>query len=264
MTNASEVAAKLRPSLGSGRFLATRRGTLAVAGMAAIAALGVLLLFMSNYRNSVGSGAELTVLVADRFIEKGTAGDAIAEAELFQRTTIAEGDAEDGAISDPSALSGQVVTEEIYKGQQLTSSALAPGADPVAGKLAGVQRALSVPVDGARGNIEQLQAGTHVDVLGSFSREVLGGRAASAVEPLARNVLVLKIPESDGGAPGQGADEAVVLRVSDVEASRIAEAADSGEIWLTVRPPTLGQDSDLDQVRREGSPGQGVISLPGS
>lgn len=262
MTNASELTAKLRPGLGSGRLLSTRRGMITAAALAALAGLGVVLLFMSSYRTSVSPTAEMTVLVADTFIEKGTSGDAIAEAELFRRATLPEDEVRAGAITDPSALSGHVVSKEVASGQQLTTAELVPGADPVVGRLQGVQRALSVPVDPARGNFGQLQPGTHVDVLGSFAGQIAGGRATTMVEPLARDILVLQVPGSEGSDTGAAGD-AVVLRVTDVEATRIAEAADSGEIWLTVRPPTLGEDSDIDEIRQEGAPGQGVISLPG-
>ena len=263
MTNASELTQKL-PPLGSSKFLSTRRGTIALAALAALAALGVLLLFMSNYRNSVQAGAvDVRVLVADRFIDKGTSGDVIAEAELFKTVTITEGDAVDGAVTDTSAIAGQVLTEPVYEGQQLSEAAFAPGADPIAGKLEGTQRALSVPVDEARGNIGQVSAGSRVDVLGSLNTAVLGGRAAPVVEVLARDVTVLRVPESEGSGPGEQEDDAVVLRVTETQASRTAYGADAGDIWLTVRPPTLGEDSKAKTSDYEGSAGAGLIELLG-
>ena len=59
---------------GSKRFtLSTRPGTFALAAVAALGALGVLLVFMSNYRDSVRSGADqVRVLVANRAIDQGT------------------------------------------------------------------------------------------------------------------------------------------------------------------------------------------------
>ena len=61
-----------------------------------------------------------TVLVANRAIDKGTSGDVIAEARLFNSTKVSEVDASEGAFADPSALRGQVATEAIYEGEQLT------------------------------------------------------------------------------------------------------------------------------------------------
>lgn len=264
MTTPTDFVSKLQSSAGppGGKFLSSRRGTIAAAALTAAAALGVLLLFMSNYRDSVESGAtETKVLVADRFIEQGTSGDVIAEAGLFEPQTILEEDALDGALTDPSALAGHYVTEDVYRGQQLTTGALAGGSDPVAGKLEGVQRAISVPVDSARGNVEQIDPGSHVDVVASYSAQLGSGRAGSTVEVLARDVLILEVPDSSGSAPGQEEDKAVVMRVDDVQATRIAHGADNGDIWLLVRPPTLGEDSPAGEVNYAGG---GGISLLGA
>jgi Flp pilus assembly protein CpaB len=264
MANPSELTQKLPPTLGSGKFLSTRRGTITLAALAALAALGVLLMFMNNYRSSVQSGAsDARVLVADRFIDKGTSGDAIAEAGLFQAVTITDDDAVEGAVTDPSAIAGQVLTEPVTEGQQLSAAAFAPGADPIAGKLEGTMRAISVPVDEARGNIGQVSEGSRVDVLGSLNTTVLGGRAAPTVEVLARDILVLRVPETESSGPGGEDDDAVVLRVTDTQASRIAYGADAGDIWLTVRPPTLGEDSKVKDSNYTGSAGAGLIDLLG-
>jgi Flp pilus assembly protein CpaB len=249
VTNPSEFATRLRPGLGQGKLLATRRGTIAAALLAALAAMGVLLLFMSNYRDSVQSEAtEVKVLVADGFIDKGTSGDAIAEAGLFRPETIGAQDTLDGAISDPSELKGKVVTDEVYRGQQLTDDDLAAGADPITGKLAGTQRALSVPVDVAKGNVDQIEPGSHVDVLASYGTQLGTGRATTGVDVLARDILVLHVGDTSGSSVGSDDKKAVVLRVTDIEASRIVYGAEDGDVWLTLRPPTLGEDSDAGQV----------------
>lgn len=257
MASANELTQKLPPGLGSKKFLSTRRGTITLAVIAALGALGVLLLFMSNYRQSVQSGAaDARVLVADTFIDKGTSGDVIAEAGLFQPATITEDEASQGAITDPSAIAGQVASEPIYRGQQLTADAFSPGADPVVGRLEGTQRALTLPVDAAQGNVRQLEAGSRIDILGAFNGE-LGGVAGAlggdrpVLDVLARDVLVLDVPSAEGGSSGDGDDAQVVIRVTDTEASRIAFAATSADIWLTVRPPTLGKDSKANPVQLE-------------
>jgi Flp pilus assembly protein CpaB len=242
MTNPSEIATKLPSGLGSGKFLSTRRNTIALAGLAALAALGVLLLFMSNYRDSVKSGtAEVTVLVADRPIDEGTSGDVIAEAGLFKPTTITEDEALEGAISDPSAIRGQVATDDVYRGEQLTAAAFGAGADPIAGKLEGTQRALAVPLDAAHGNLGQIEEGSRVDVLGGT-----GGA-------LARDVLVLRVAEEGSDS---GDKRSVILRLSDIEASRVAVTSDQSDVWLTVRPPTLAKDSDVNASANAASIGK--------
>jgi Flp pilus assembly protein CpaB len=264
-TSTPELTSKKKktpPVVGSKRLvLSTRSGTFALAAVAALAALGVLLVFMSNYRDSVRSGAdEVTVLVANRAVDKGTSGDVIAEAGLFSSTKVSEVDASEGAFADPSALRGQVATEAIFEGEQLTSASFGPGADPIAGRLEGIQRALSIPVAEAEGNVGQLDAGSRIDVLGGFNAEQSGGRTRPVMDVLARDVLVLKAPE----APDPNDDEhQVVVRVTDVEASRIAFASDTGDIWLTVRPPTLAKNSKINPVQLESLLGLDTIQLGG-
>jgi Flp pilus assembly protein CpaB len=251
---------------GSKRLvLSTRSGTFALAAVAAVAALGVLLVFMSNYRDSVRSGAEeVTVLVANRAIDKGTSGDVIAEAGLFSSTTVSEVDASEGAFADPSALRGQVTNEAVYEGEQLTAASFDSGADPIAGRLEGTQRALSIPVAEAEGNVGQLDAGSRIDVLGGFNAEQTGGRTRPIMDVLARDVLVLKAPEAPSSSSANDDDEhQVVVRVTDVEASRIAFASDTGDIWLTVRPPTLAKDSKINPVQLENLIGLDTIQLGG-
>ena len=265
-TSTPELTSKKKtpPAAGSKRFaLSTRPGTFALAAVAAIAALGVLLVFMSNYRDSVRSGAdEVTVLVANRAIDKGTSGDVIAEAKLFNTTSVSEVDASEGAFADPSALRGQVANEAIYEGEQLTASSFSSGADPIAGRLEGVQRALSIPVSEAEGNIGQLEAGSRIDVLGGFNAEQSGGRTRPIMDVLARNVLVLKVPDSTSSSANDDKHQ-VVVRVTDVEASRIAFAADTGQIWLTIRPPTLAKNSKINPVQLESLLGLDTIQLGG-
>lgn len=267
-TSTPELTSKKKttPAVGSKRLvLATRRGTFALAAVAALAALGVLLVFMSNYRDSVRSGAdEVTVLVATRGIDNGTSGDVIAEAGLFSSTTVSEIDASEGAFADPSALRGQVANEAIYKGEQLTAASFGSGADPIAGRLEGIQRALAIPVAEAEGNVGQLEAGSRIDVLGGFNAEQSGGRTRPIMDVLARDVLVLKAPDSSSSSSSANDDEhQVVVRVTDVEASRIAFASDTGQIWLTIRPPTLAKDSKINPVQLESLLGLDTIQLGG-
>jgi Flp pilus assembly protein CpaB len=256
---------KTPPAVGSKRLvLSTRSGTFALAAVAALAALGVLLVFMSNYRDSVRSGAdEVTVLVANRAVDKGTSGDVIAEAGLYSSTKVSEVDASEGAFADPSALRGQVATEAIYKGEQLTAASFGQGADPIAGRLEGIQRALAIPVAEAEGNVGQLDAGSRIDVLGGFNAEQSGGRTRPIMDVLARNVLVLKVPDAPDSSATDEDKRQVVVRVTDVEASRIAFAADTGQIWLTIRPPTLAKNSKINPVQLESLLGLDTIQLGG-
>lgn len=253
MADSGQIATKLPGAgFGSRKLLSTRRGTVVAAALAGLAAIAVLLVFMSNYRDSVQAGAvDTRVLVAGTTIDKGTSGDVIADAELFRPVTMTNDEAVDGAISDPSQIVGQVASEPIYEGQQITEASFTPGADPIAGKLEGTQRALTVPVGVAEGNIEQLEVGTRVDILGGFDAQVTGGTARPVMDVLARDVFVLRVPEAGGGGVSDGDEQPVTIRVTDAEANQIAFAANTGDLWLTIRPPTLAKDTKTKPVELE-------------
>jgi Flp pilus assembly protein CpaB len=245
-----ELASKLPANLGSRKILSTRRGTIGVASLAAVAALAVLLVFMNNYRQSVPSATMVKALVAGRVIEKGTPGDVVAGSNLFDVQSVREDQLVGGAFTDPGALRGQVATTDIYKGQQLTSADFAPGADPITSELAGTDRAISVPLDAAHGNIGNIHAGSRVDVLGGLNAEISGGAARPILDVLARDVLVLAAPDKPAstGVGSSSTTNQVELRVSDVEASRIALASDQGKVWLTIRPPTIAKNTPTKPV----------------
>src|SRR5262245_43982896 len=244
MADPGQIASKLPASgLGSRKLFSTRRGSFIVATCAGLAAIAVLLVFMSNYRHSVASGADVRVLVAGTTIDKGTSGDVIAEAQLFHPVRLSDTEAVDGAVTDPSQIAGQVATEEIHAGQQLSSASFAPGADPIAGQLVGTQRAMTIPVGAAEGNIGQLGVGSKVDILAGFDSQISNGSAQAVTNVLARDVLVLRVPGDQSGGIGSTDQKRVTVRVTDSQASRIASAADAGHLWLTIRPPTLAQDS---------------------
>ena len=251
MQTPAELASKLPAnSLGSRKILSTRRGTIGLAALAAVAALAVLLVFMNNYRQSVPGATSVKTLVAGRVIEKGTPGDVVAGSNLFDVQSVREDQVVGGAFTDPGALHGQVATTDIYKGQQLTSADFAPGADPITSELDGTDRAISIPLDAAHGNIGNIHAGSRVDVLGGLNAEISGGAARPILDVLARDVLVLAAPDKPAstGVGSSSTTNQVELRVRDVEASRIALASDQGKVWLTIRPPTIAKNTPTKPV----------------
>lgn len=233
------------PKLDRSKLLATRRGAIVVATVAGLAALAVLLVFMANYRDSVRSGGEpVHVLVASRQLDSGTSGEAIAEAGLFESVEMRSDEADSGALTSLAALHGKHTTTTVDKGEQLTSAEFASGSDPIAGRLDGIERALTVPVDTSRGNVGKIKDGSRVDVLGGYNAEEFGGRARPALDILARDVLVLSAPAKPSGSGiGSSDNQEATLRLSDREAARVGYAAENGKIWLAIRPPTLARDS---------------------
>ena len=223
------------------KILSTREGTLAFAAIAALAAVAVLLTFMSSYKHRLNVGADpVTVLVAKGPLPKGSSGDLIAKKGLFQATGFKRDEVKDGAITDPASLRGMVATHSIVRGQQLTAADFARPTDPVLSKLGEDQRAVTVPLDSAHGMIGQVQAGDHVDVYAGFQVQSEGGsRPRPVLRVLLQDVEVLKAPEEgtkQGGLGGGNQTQNVVLRVADKDAVQLAFSSDNGKIWIAQRP----------------------------
>lgn len=209
------------------RLLATRRGS-TIIGIAAALLAGILLLvYISQYRDSVkSSNSTVQVIVARSLIQKGTPGDVIGTQKLYQSTSIAKDQVRNGAFIDASSLRGKVATTDVFPGQQLTSAEFAAATESIiTTRLTGQQRAISIPIDGAHGLVGGVQTGDHVDVLASF-----GG----IVREIVHNSLVLRGPGATGGV--SGAAGTIVLRATAAEVARFAWASDNGKVWIVLRP----------------------------
>jgi Flp pilus assembly protein CpaB len=232
------------------RLLSTRAGTLAVAGFAAVLAAMIFLVYLNRYRNSLNdSSTQTSVLVANGFIAKGTAGDAVGTGGLYQVMSRAKGQLVDGALSDPAGLRGLVATRDIYEGQQLSSSDFSSvGSASVGAQLIGEQRAMSIPLDSSHGMIGKIEAGDHVDVYAGFNLKrvdrngvpVDNGQGRPVLKQILDDVTVLSVPSSSGGGLGAGNGGSVTLRVTPEAAANLAFSSDEGKIWLVLRPRSGG------------------------
>jgi Flp pilus assembly protein CpaB len=202
------------------------RGWTLALGIAAAALAAILLIaYLVQYRSSVNdSTAPTPVLVAKNLIPKGTSGTVIAEKQLFQAATLAKDDLKTGAISDPAYLNGRVAVADIFPGQQITTADLSAGlTDALPTQLSGAQRAVAIPVSGARGLVGYVASGDRVDIY--FETGATGGNVLGL---LASNVLVMRAPTAEG-VP-------TVLRLNSQQAQMVALAADTGVMWFLLRP----------------------------
>src|SRR4051794_33170508 len=261
MATTTTTATTRSPQAHLRRLLATRRGTLALAGVCALIAAGALVLFLSRYRESVkGAAAPTPVLVASSLIQKGTSGDILAEKHQFETVTRTAETVKQGAIADPALLAGKVTTADVYPGQQLTAASFVAATGTVLPKLADAERAIAVPVDEAHGLAGQVRTGDHVDVLASYTTSNSAtGQGQGVVKTLLQDKLVLRAVAQpiDGGDEGKAADKSIILRVSDREAVPLAHAADNGKVWVLLRPAAEAKQSppaaaSIDSVLRGG------------
>jgi len=216
------------------RLISTRRGAILVAALAAILAGILIVAYVQRYRNSVNSeGAPVTVLVAKQAIAKGTSGTLIATTGLYSATTIRQSQLLNGAFSDASSLRDKVATRDIYQGSQLKATDFAPAATSVAASLTKHQRIIAVPFDGTHGDVQNIQAGDHVDIYALFNLVTVDARGIPTGTGAAHTVLRMimsNVPvESLKGGN-------INFKVSDVQATKLAFASDSGKLWLALRP----------------------------
>jgi Flp pilus assembly protein CpaB len=222
------------------KLVSTRRGTVLVAGVSAMLAAAVLMVFLSQYTKSLsGEDQPATVLVAKSLIEKGSSGTVIAEKSVFQTARVKKSELKNGAIADPSNLRGHVAADDIYPGEQLVIGDFAPTTGGVRDRVGGDERAISLPLDNAHGMIGDVQSGDHVDVYVVLRA---GGTTAtgtnhSILKTLIQDAVVLRAPpKPKAGTGGPTNTEQVVLRVTDPQAAKLAFAADNGKLWIVLRP----------------------------
>jgi Flp pilus assembly protein CpaB len=234
-----EAVQKRSTQDGLKRYLSTRRGAVTAAICAAILAGVVLVAFLQQYKHNIKNGTEpVSVLVAQRLIPAGTAGDVVASGGFFRPGSIARDDVKPGAIVDSALLSGRVATHDIYPGQQITLADFLPGADSLRSKLQGTQRAIALALDSQHGMTGTVRAGDHVDILYSTGANNSSG---AVTRTLMQNVLVLAAPGVVGstalGAGSAAPSGNVIMEVSDRDAAKLAFAQQNGSLWFTLRPP---------------------------
>ena len=200
-------------------MLKTRNGTIAVGVGALVLATILLLVYLSHYRSSVNSSSgPATVLVAKRFIAKGTTSAALAKSGLFQVTAIPKGELKEGAVSDPAVLQGEVAVNDVYPGQQLTIAdfGVTTTSGALSAELSGSWRAIAISLDATHGIIPQAQTGDRVDIY---------AQSNGAMGLVVPNVLVLQAPNQTASGVAEAPTSGnYIFRVPTGDAARLAYA----------------------------------------
>jgi Flp pilus assembly protein CpaB len=236
----------------------------------ALAALAAILtsVYVVNYKRHVQHGeGKVTVLVAARDIPAGTSGADVIDKKMLTEQTVARKSRVPGAISSPNQLAQYVATQDIYQGEQVSSRRFAPPQEQgVRAQIKGTQRAYQLPGNGDQLLAGTLQAGDHVDVVGTWGIKVGGnGSDVTVSRVVLRNLLVLSAPTGDKSSTvtGGGGGMSVQLRVTDNQAQKLIwiqkNGVDSG-FQLTLRPPSGSLDSSNtyqdSQVMLSDGPGR--------
>jgi Flp pilus assembly protein CpaB len=220
-------------------------------GLAALAAI-LTSVYVVNYKRHVQRGEDkVSVLVAAKDIPAGTTGADIIDQKMLKEQTVPRKAIVAGAISTPDQLARYVATQDVYEGEQVSTRRFAPPSEQgIRAQMKGTQRAYQLP-----GNADQLlagtlQAGDHVDVVGSW--ELCQNCDVVVSRVILRNLLVLRAPaaSSDGGAvtSAPNSTEFVQLRVTDAQSQKLIwcqkNCVDNGGGYhLALRPPANSLDS---------------------
>jgi Flp pilus assembly protein CpaB len=229
-------------NITSSKLFTTRQGTIALGVIAAVIAAIALIVYLNHYRNG-GSNAAISVLVAQKLIQKGTTGDVIRTTSgLYEATSIPKGQVESGAIVDPATLSGQVATTDISPGQQLTASDFAATTtSSVVNQIGPGQRAIVVSLGSPEQVGGQIAAGSHVDAwVSGATQSASNGANIQSVVLLYQNLYVLGV---NGGN--------VTFRVTPLQAGRLIWAQQHATIYLALRP-TVGTTANLPAISSLG------------
>jgi len=213
-------------NITSSKLFTTRQGTITLGVIAAIIAAIALIVYLNQYRNSHSGNAAISVLVAQKLIQKDTPGDVIRTTSgYYSPTSIAKGQVETGAIVDPATLTGQVALTDISPGQQLTAADFGPATtNSVINQLSRNQRAVVIPLGSPQQVGGQIVAGSHVDVWTLLTAQTNGVSKPVARE-LFQNMYVLGV---NGGN--------VTLRATPTQAGTLIYASQNSQPWLVLRP----------------------------
>lgn len=218
----------------------------------ALAALAAILTsaYVVNYKRHVQNGeGKVTVLVAARDIPAGTSGADVVDQKMLKEQTVPRKAVVAGAISSPSQLAQYVATQDVFEGEQVSTRRFSPPTEQgIRAQIKGTQRAYQLPGDANQLLAGTIQAGDHVDVVGTW--KVTDNIIVSRV--ILRNLLVLRAPTGTGGAAsvtssGAGG-ESVQLRVTDVQSNKLIwiqknGVSDGEAYYLTLRAPSNALDS---------------------
>jgi Flp pilus assembly protein CpaB len=210
------------------------RNIVIAGGLAAVAVIAVLL-YTSNVRDKARQDQHrVQVLVAARDIQAGTTGKQVIDQHLLVPKDIVQTDQVPGALTTTAGLDNLVVAQTIYHAQQVPSAVFQPPLTTGTSlQIRATERAISVPVDTDSGLIGTLHDGDHVDVLLAYKGDNGG---PSFTRPLLRNVQVLT-------APAAGDAGHVLLKLTDVDATKLLYAEQFQKVWLVERPKAQAQDS---------------------
>ena len=216
----------------------------------ALAAVAVLLVFyyVSQERGRLQEDQELVpVWVAAKDIPAGTSGADLEASGYVVQSEIERSQVAPGALLEPADVSEKIVSDEIFKGEQVSQLRFRSEAEKgIRSQLTGNLRAVQLPGTQHQLLSGVLQAGDRVDVVGTWN--VPEGATHHVSRVMLRDILVLEGAKSADVASkisegGQGQNLAIKLALTDAQEQKLLWIASNGVWTLVLRPPTDAADS---------------------
>src|SRR5438093_6634657 len=213
--------------------------------LAAFAGL-LTIFYVANYKRHVQNGEnKVSVLVAARDIPAGTTGSEVVEQHYLKTETVPKRTVVPGAIAGTDQLNNQVATEQIYRGEQVTTARFGSTSElGIRAQLKGTERAMQMEGDINELLVGTLQAGDHVDVLVTWTHPECSS-CVHVSKVIVRNLLVLKPadPVTDTKLGSSQDAFAVQLRATDSQWQKIYWGRKVGVLSLLLRPPSGATNS---------------------
>jgi Flp pilus assembly protein CpaB len=212
---------------------------IAIAVALAVVAALLTTFYVTNYKKSVQSGEQsVTVFVAARDIPIGTSGSDVVDRKWIRTEEIDRRNVVPGAISDTAQIKDLSATQQLYAGEQVSTSRFRPLEEQgMRAQLKGNLRALELPGDEHQLLMGTLKGGDRVDVVGSW--EFPEGSQIHVSRVVLRDLNVLRAA-NEGKVQSKIASGAnlpfnVILAVTDRQAHKLFWLMKNGDWSLQLR-----------------------------
>jgi Flp pilus assembly protein CpaB len=213
--------------------------------LAAFAGL-LTIFYVANYKRHVQNGeGKVSVLVAARDIPAGTTGAEVVGQHYLKTVSVPRRTVVPGAISNSSQLNNEVVTDQIYRGEQITALRFGTSQElGIRAQLRGNERAMQLSGDQNELLVGTLKDGDHVDVLATWQHPECSS-CPHVSKVIVRNLLVLKAadPTADTKLGAQQDAFSVQLRATDAQWQKVYWARSWFKMSLILRPPSRATNS---------------------
>jgi len=206
----------------------------------ALAAAGALFAYTSHVRKSAESTTNsVTVIVATHDVPVGTTVDDARSQGYLSYRSVRQSDVADGAVTSFGAVAGQVITQNLYNGDELTVNRVgARSTQTPAYRVTGNFRAIRVPFNPNSGLLSDLSVNDRVDVMTSYRTNDKVYTYLAVPDAL---VLEVDAPTLDTSVNTGSESGSVLLSVTEQQSLFIANAlanssADqsANNIWLAL------------------------------